>query len=193
YVADASTLQITKFNSAGDFQKRFGSRGRSRTERIDSIIDLYARGNRLYLLQDRETYCVLVFDKNGELVARYPSREGRIEYAAQVAVDSRGNTYIFSESPDLVRYDASGLRVGSVTRVNFYLADMLIDNCDQIVALDEDETRLILIDPSGGVRELPLPKRFFSQPTAVGLDKYARLYILDEDTGNIVRLVPETE
>jgi len=193
YVADASTLLITKFNSTGDFQKRFGSRGRSRSERIDSIIDLYVRGNRLYLLQDRETYCVFVFDENGELIARYPSREGRIDYAAQVAVDSRGNTYIFSESPDLVRYDASGLRAGSVARVNFYLADMLIDNCDQIVALDEDEPRLILIDPSGGMRRLPLPKRLFSQPIAVGLDKYARLYILDEDTGNIVRLVPETE
>jgi len=136
---------------------------------------------------------VFVFDENGELIARYPSREGRIDYAAQVAVDSRGNTYIFSESPDLVRYDASGLRAGSVARVNFYLADMLIDNCDQIVALDEDEPRLILIDPSGGMRRLPLPKRLFSQPIAVGLDKYARLYILDEDTGNIVRLVPETE
>jgi len=193
YVADASTLLITKFNSAGDFQKRFGSNRRSYSERIDSIADLYVRGRRLYLLQDRETYCVFVFDDNGELVARYPSREGRIEYAAQVTVDSRGNTYIFSESPDLVRYDVSGLRAGSVTLVNFYVADMLVDNCDQIVALDEDEPGLIIIDPSSGVRKLALPQHLFSQPIAVGLDKYARLYILDEDTGNIVRLVPETE
>ncbi|RKY15876.1 MAG: hypothetical protein DRP82_00570 [Planctomycetota bacterium] len=193
YVADAFTLTITKFNSAGDFQKRFGSEGRSYSERIDSIIDMYVRGKRLYLLQDRETYCVFVFDQNGELVARYPSREGRIEYAAQVTVDSRGNTYIFSEWPDLVRYDVSGLRAGSVTLVNFYVADMLTDNCDQIVALDEDQPKLILIDLSGGVRRLPLPRHLFSQPIAVGLDKYARLYILDEGTGNIVRLVPETE
>ncbi|RKY16142.1 MAG: hypothetical protein DRP63_05940 [Planctomycetota bacterium] len=193
YVADAFTLTITKFNSVGDFQKRFGSGGRSYSERIDSIVDLYVCGKRLYLLQDRETYCVFVFNLNGELVARYPSREGRIEYAAHVTVDSRGNTYIFSEWPDIVRYDVSGLRAGSVTLVNFYVADMLIGNCDQIVALDEDEPRLILVDLSGGVRKLPLPKHLFSQPIAVGLDKYARLYILDKGTGNIVRLVPQTQ
>lgn len=193
YVADDSTLLVTKFDADGNFQKRFGVKGKVRAERIDSIIDIYVRGDRIYLLQDRETYCVFVFNPDGELLARYPSRDGRIEYPAAVAVDSNGNTYIYSERPDIVRYDRSGLRAGSVTFIKRYLADIAMDNCDQIVALDEDRPFLVLIDPASGVRYLPLPANLFVSPIRVALDKFGRVYILDEDTGCVVRLRPLTE
>ena len=193
YVADASTLLVSKFDREGNFQKRFGARGRSRTNRIDSILDIYVVGNRLYILQDRRTYCVFAFTLDGELVARYPSREGRVMDPAAIAVDSHGNTYLFSESPDLLRYDASGLRAGSVAPIRCYFTDMAVDHCGQIVALDEDRPRLVLVDPASGTRFLKLPSTLFARPVRLDLDNFGRVYILDKRTGCVIRLRPVTE
>ena len=191
YVADAGTLKISKFNRFGEFMGRFGSASSERQRRVDSIVDLYVRKGSVFLLQDRGTYFVQVFGKDGRMNAWYPSSEGRIDDPVQLAVDDAGNTYVYNYDAEIYRFDSGGLRVGGRIRLRSSLADMLVDQHGSIVALDAYEPKIVRINPASGVRrKFRLPSRFFTAPCRIGLDSAGRLFILDTETGLVVRLVP---
>ncbi len=162
YVADALNNRIQKFDSNGNFVRKWGSSGSG-----NGLFNFPSRlcvdsANNVYVV-DSGNYRVQKFDSNGTYVSQfggYGTGNGQFNFGPYcgIGVDPAGNLYVLdggnnrvqkfsSAGTYLAKFGGSGANDGQF--VLFYHANLAVDSAGNVFVADSGNNRVVKFDSSG--------------------------------------------
>lgn len=188
YVLDETARRILKFTPDGGFVKFIGEPGTGKNQ-IERPIDLCSTGDRIYLLQYRNRWCIHVYSPDGRLLQLFPDKESETSRPSQIAVDTAGNSFIFTGRYTVEFYDREGAKQSGVRKAGLWLTDIAVDARGDIVGTSPVSGEILRMDPKRPGAEWMLDSTA-AAPNCQGIsfDRYGRMYLFDKNSKAIVRL-----
>jgi DNA-binding beta-propeller fold protein YncE len=187
YILDEDRYDVQKFSPEGTHVATFGKSGGGKEE-IDYPMDIYAREDKVYLLQYRQNYSVQVYDTSGNIRAVFPDKESQTIKPYKVSADARENAFVFSSKWYLEAFDRQGTKLGKVSDTKFFADDIAVDVRGDLYCVSADYGKIMRVDTSGSKKWTLKTPPICRYPAGISFDRYGRMYLFDSETRCVVRL-----
>jgi tripartite motif-containing protein 71 len=203
YVIDANNFRIQKFDSNGNYQTQWGTKGTGDGEfsfiPFDIAIDPQ---DNVYVCESASVHRVQKFDENGKFLLTWGKlgyKDGEFSSGdnCSVAVDPDGNILVADNSGRIQKFDANGLFLSKiilspVNDVSVSLWNMAVDQQGNIYVGDATHALVIKLDYDGQVlASWTIGEAESTNLQDIAVDTEGNIYISDV-LKNIVRKFRQT-
>ena len=193
YVLDKTSKQVMKFTSEGKFVSAIGKPGSGKDE-FEDPVDIYSTGEKIYVLQYRNRWCSLVYNPDGRMMQLYPDKESETSRPSQIAVDKKGNSFIFTRGYQIEFFNRDGAKVSGARNMKEWLTDLAVGPRGDIYGVSPASKKILRIDPTrAGVQWVLSSSPAARNCAGIAFDSYGRMYIYDQRTKAVVRLSESSE